>query len=157
MADIAGFVTKTFTALEKRQSIPILLARLAMGYEFASSGFGKVSDLPKLTKYFVELGIPAPGANAAFTAVTELVCGVLLLLGLGTRFAAAPLTVLMTVAIFTAQIKEKQIHGLGDFLYLSEVAFVVIFVWLIFSGGGDYSLDALIAKKRRAPEPPRAA
>jgi putative oxidoreductase len=138
-------VSKIFAAFERLTWIPILLARLAMGYEFLSSGLGKIKDIPKLTAYFVELGIPMPGVNAALTATTELICGLLLLLGLGTRFAAAALTCVMTVAILTAKLKEA--HTLSDFLYLSEPAFVVIFIWLVFSGAGKMSLDHLIAKR----------
>src|SRR5579863_6103387 len=116
-----------------------------MAGEFIPSGLGKVSHLDKLTVYFVELKIPAPGLNAAASATTELVAGVLLLFGLGTRFAAAALTVVMAVAILTAKLGE--VHSLGDFFYLPEPAYIVIFVGLIFGGGGRVSLDAVIAKR----------
>jgi putative oxidoreductase len=55
-------------------------------------------------------------------------------------FAAAPLAIVMFVAILTAKIEE--VHTLSDFLYLSEPAFLVIFVWLVFSGPG-YKLAPL--------------
>ena len=51
----------------------------------------------------------------------------------------------MFVAILTAKVAE--VHTLSDFLYLSEPAFFVIFVWLVFSGPGKVSLDHLIAKR----------
>ena len=143
-----GFVTwvhGVFEALTRNTWVPALLARLALGYEFLSSGFGKVGDLPKLASYFRELGISAPGFNATLTACTELVGGAALLLGLGTRFAAAALTVVMTVAILTARLKD--VHTLSDFLYLSEPAFVVLFVWLVFNGAGKASVDALLVKR----------
>ena len=121
-----------------------------MAGEFIPSGFGKVTDLPRLTRYFVELGIPAPALSAAASATTELVCGVLLLAGLATRFAAAALTVVMTVAIVTARLPD--VHTVGDFFYLPETAYVVIFLWLIFAGAGELSADRWIARKtsRRA-------
>lgn len=147
---LVAIIDRVFAALRRNVWLPILLARLAMAAEFISSGSGKLGNLPKLTAYFVELGIPAPGANAAATATTELVGGILLLLGLGTRFAAAALSVVMTVAILTARLKEA--HTIGDFFYLSEPAYLVIFVWLFFEGGGAASVDHLIAQRRAKPE-----
>ena len=145
MQNLARLVTHIFAALKKSEWLPILLARLAMGYEFVSSGWGKLHALEQLTAYFVQLKIPAPGVNAVLTATTEFVCGLLLIVGLGTRFAAAPLAIVMFVAILTAKVEE--VHTLSDFLYLSEPAFFVIFVWLVFSGPGKVSLDHLIAKR----------
>jgi putative oxidoreductase len=146
MRTLVALVDRTFAALSGHLWVPALVARLAMAAEFISSGSGKLADLPKLARYFVELGIPAPGANAAATATTELVGGLMLLLGLGTRFAATALTVVMTVALLTAKIKD--VHTLGDFFYLPEAAYLVIFVWLVFFGGGKASLDEIIARRR---------
>ena len=78
------FVRQVFARLQRNLWLPALVARLAMAGEFIPSGFGKVMNLPKLTADFVELGIPAPALSAAASATTEIVCGVLLLVGLGT-------------------------------------------------------------------------
>ena len=34
---------------------------------------------------------------------------------------------------------------IGDFLYLPEVGFLIMFIWLMFSGGRKASLDAVLA------------
>jgi putative oxidoreductase len=146
MRSLIALVDRTFAVLSRNLWVPALVARLAMAGEFVPSGYGKLGDLPKLTRYFVELGIPAPGANAAATATTEFVGGLLLLFGFGTRFAAAALSVVMIVAVLTAKIKEA--HTLGDFFYLPEPCYLAIFLWLIFFGGGKASVDAFIARKR---------
>ncbi|HTB76370.1 MAG TPA: DoxX family protein [Polyangiaceae bacterium] len=139
VAKSVEFVRETFARLQQNLWLPALLARLAMAGEFIPSGFGKVTDLPKLIAYFVQLGIPAPALTAALSSTTELVCGVLLLLGLATRFAALALTIVMTVAILTARLPD--VHGVGDFFYLPEVAYIVIFAWLVFAGAGEVSVD----------------
>jgi putative oxidoreductase len=128
-----------------------------MAGEFIPSGFSKVTDLHKLAAYFVTLGIPVPALSAALSATTELVGGVLLLLGLGTRFAAAALTVVMTVAILTAKLPE--VHTVGDFFYQPEPAYIVIFLWLIFGGAGKVSIDHWIADwaDRKTTAPPARA
>lgn len=148
MRGFVAFVERAFKWLQGNGWIPLLLARLAMAGEFIPSGWGKLGNLPKLTAYFVTLGIPAPGLNAAASATTELVGGILLLLGLGTRFAAAALTVVMTVAILTARLQDA--HTIGDFFYLPEPAYIVIFLLLVFLGPGRISVDQLIASRRTA-------
>ena len=148
MRGFVAFVDRAFKWLGGMAWLPLLLARIAMAGEFIPSGWGKLGDLPKLTAYFASLGIPAPALNAAASATTELVGGILLLLGLGTRFAAAALTVVMTVAILTARIHDA--HTIGDFFYLPEPAYIVIFLVLISQGGGRISLDQVIATRRAA-------
>ena len=54
-------------------------------------------------------------------------------------------------AIATNRIQSIQSTGvlsrLDDFLYLPAVLFVLILVWLIFSGPGRYSIDGLIERR----------
>jgi putative oxidoreductase len=146
MRGLVAFVDRAFEWLQGIGWLPLLIARVAMAGEFIPSGWGKLGNLPKLTAYFVTLGIPAPGLNAAASATTELVGGILLLIGLGTRFAAAALTVVMTVAILTARLQDA--HTIGDFFYLPEPAYIVIFLILISQGAGRISVDHLIAARR---------
>jgi putative oxidoreductase len=145
---VVEFVRQVFARLQRNMWLPALVGRLAMAGEFIPSGLGKVTHLSKLTANFVELGLPAPALTAAVSSTTELVCGVLLLLGLGTRFAAAALTVVMMVAILTARLHD--VHTLGDFFYLPEPSYIVIFLWLIFGGAGKLSVDHWIAEKATA-------
>ena len=57
----------------------------------------------------------------------------------------------MIVAVATNRIHSIQATGvlawLDDFLYLPEVLYVMILIWLIFSGPGRYSIDGLIARR----------
>jgi putative oxidoreductase len=154
MAGLAAFVDRSFKWLGEHAWISLLIARIAMAGEFIPSGAAKLGNLPKLTAYFSTLGIPAPGLSAAASATTELVAGLLLLIGLGTRFAAAALTVVMTVAILTARIHDAP--TIGDFFYLPEVAYIVIFLVLIFNGPGEISVDHLIAARRASAGQGRA-
>src|SRR3954463_1108927 len=90
------------------------LARLTLGVVFIGTGWGKLHSLDKVTGFFTELGIPAPGFNAVLAATAEFVCGSLLLIGLLSRLAAIPLIVTMIVAILTA--KRADLHGISDLL-----------------------------------------
>src|SRR5213078_496633 len=79
-----------------------LLVRLIVGIAFVLTGWGKLHSLDNVTEFFTDLGIPLPHANAVFVSTVEFVGGLLLILGLGTRIAAALLIGVMTVALLTA-------------------------------------------------------
>jgi putative oxidoreductase len=122
------------------------LARLTVGLVFIGTGWGKLHSIPDVTKFFTDLGIPAPGFNARLTAGTEFFGGLLVLLGLGTRLAALPLAFTMVVAILTA--KRASIDGLTTLVGFEEWSYLVSFIWIAVAGPGPLSLDALIARVR---------
>jgi putative oxidoreductase len=127
------------------------LARLTVGVVFLQTGWGKLHDLEKVTNFFTTLHIPAPGFQATLVASTEFIGGILVLAGLGTRFAAAPLAFTMVVAILTA--KRGDIEGIGDLVGFEEFSYLVMFLWLTVAGAGPLSLDNLIDRllaRRRA-------
>src|SRR5262245_13948687 len=70
-----------------------LLARITVGWVFAMTGWGKLHSLQKVIDYFTDIGIPYPQIQAPFASANELVCGLLVLLGLATRVASIPLIV----------------------------------------------------------------
>jgi putative oxidoreductase len=127
------------------------VARLTVGLVFFQSGWGKLHDLAKVTDYFTELGLPAPGFQAALTSTTEFMCGSLLLLGLCTRLAAVPLIITMMVAIRTAL--WSQVDSLGSLFGLAEFLYITLLLWLGTAGGGPLSIDWLIERYREHREP----
>lgn len=121
-------------------------ARLTVGWVFFQSGWGKLHDLGKVTDYFTQLGLPAPAFQATLTASIEFVCGALLLLGLCTRLAAAPLIVTMVVAIRTAL--WDQVDSLGSLFGLAEFLYITLLLWLGTAGAGPLSIDRLIERRQ---------
>jgi putative oxidoreductase len=83
---------------------PLLLAiRLYWGWQFGQDGWGKLNHLDKVGEYFASLNLPMPAQTALAVALIELVGGVLLALGVGTRLVSLVLFVNMTVAFWTAE------------------------------------------------------
>jgi putative oxidoreductase len=134
---------------ERLSSLAPTLARLTLGVVFIGTGWGKLHSLAKVTDFFTELGIPAPGFNAVLASTAEFVCGSLLLIGLLSRLAAIPLIVTMTVAIITA--KSENLHGISDLLGFEEWTYIVLAVWILVAGPGPLSLDRVLQNVLRRP------
>lgn len=122
-----------------------LALRLIIGVSFAITGWGKLHNLDNLTRFFDSLGIPAAALQAPMVATLEFVGGLLLVLGLGTRVAAALLSGVMGVAILTAIAPSAD--GLGGILGSIEAMYLAVFVYLAACGGGPASLDRLLWRR----------
>lgn len=133
--------------LSRIEWLPPLLVRLAVGYVFFLSGKGKLLNLDRTAGFFESLGIPFPHANAVLAASTECFGGLFLMIGLFTRLVSVPLAFVMGVAIATAKMGE--VADLADFAGLSELAYLLIFMWLGAAGPGKVSLDYFISRKWR--------
>jgi len=145
-------IQSVLTMLRSGEWMPVTAARVLIGIFFCISGGTKLfvkAQFGVLEQTMVQSHIPFPRANAFFVATVEFACGASLALGLLTPLCAAMLTGDMLVAIATNRIHTIQARGvlawLDDFLYLPEVLYALILVWLIFSGPGRYSVDGLIA------------
>ena len=127
----------------KLAAAPPALGRLTVGYVFATTGWGKLHNLDKVTDFFASLSIPAPAFHATFVSWIELLCGSLLLLGLATRVAAIPLIGTMVVALSTALAAD--IEDLSGLFGTVEFTYIVILLWLAMRGPGAASLDHCLA------------
>lgn len=134
------------------QSLFLLFVRLYWGWQFAVDGWGKLHNLARVTEYFGSLGLPAPGMTALGVSILELVGGILLALGLGTRLIALLLTGNMTVAYITGD-REALMSFFSDpdkFIAAAPFSYWMASLIILFFGPGAYSLDALIARMRNS-------
>lgn len=141
---VAAATSLAVRFFERARSFALLLARLAVGLLFMSTGWGKVHDLAKVTDFFAHLGIPAPAFNAVLVGYSELICGTLLVVGLLTRFATLPLIISMIVAIGTA--KWKEIHGVFDLVAADEFTYLVMLIVIAACGPGSVALDYFVVE-----------
>ncbi len=133
----------------------ILLVRIALGLFFAVSGANKLFVASRHQAMYNELvaaKVPLPQVMTWFVSAVEFLGGCLLVVGLLTTLASAALLGDMLVAILTTSLGSlpkglSPLNWLDDFLYLPEVLYVLIFVWLICAGPGRFSVDAWLARK----------
>lgn len=132
------------------QSVFLLVIRIIWGWAFFQTGSGKLKNFQSTVEFFTSLNIPMPEVNAAMAATTEMVGGLLLLIGLGSRIVTVPLIVTMLVAYATAHTAElKGIYSNFDgfteappFLFLYACLIVLLF------GAGKFSVDYLIGRAK---------
>jgi putative oxidoreductase len=126
--------------------LPPTVARLALFFTFFFAGWGKLGALEATVNNFRDVfEMPVPEITAPLVAVTEVVCGVLLLVGLFTRFAAIPLAITMLVALFTYFWGETP--NKLDLFGKAEAGYIIMCLWLVVYGAGALSLDSWLARK----------
>jgi len=140
--------------LHSLEWVGILVTRVAVGLLFFLSGRAKLfvrERREQMRQTLIEAHVPFPKFNAVFVSTVEFVCGLLLVLGAVTPLASALLAVLMIVAIGTIAIRNVKASSpaewLAVFLYLPEVLYLVILIWLFFSGPGWLSIDHLFLSR----------
>lgn len=129
---------------------PLLLAiRLYWGWQFAQTGWGKLTHLDRTTGFFESLNIPMPKVNAIMAGATECGCGVLLALGLFARPASVPLIGVMAVAYWTADRDALNAIATDPDKFVTAAPFLFLLASLIVLafGPGRLSLDALLGGK----------
>src|SRR5688500_15485025 len=100
-----------------------LAVRIVVGSVFTWTGWIKLNNLPRMIENFREWGIPAPEILTPLASGIEFIGGLLLLVGLLTRFAAVPLMIVMVVAIIAA--KRDEIDALVTLLGFEAASYFV--------------------------------
>ena len=133
--------------LENMQPFALLVLRAVLGLVMAAHGWLKVDGgIPAFKGFLVTIGIP--GWMGYLAAYGEFLGGVLLLIGLLTRFAGFTILIIMVVAIVKVAWKNGLIGPQG---YAYPLALAAMAFLLIFYGGGAISLDAVLHGSKKGP------
>ncbi len=138
----------------------VLLIRFAVGGVFLSEGIQKFLFPEELGfGRFAKIGIPVPGFTAPFVGFVEVVCGLLLVVGLFTRLATIPLLIDMAVAIWTTKLPILAKSGFWAMAHEARVDYTMVMgcVFLLIVGAGSLSVDRLLQGRRQllpAPSSP---
>jgi putative oxidoreductase len=156
------------TQREIWSSVGLLILRLGFGGYLMTSGWVKVQMM--LGGQWSAIGDPIGiGSTASLILVTfaEFVCAVLVIIGLGTRYASIPIVISMGVAAFVAHGSDPWTMTTAAMRFFNgesqswaskqpALMFLIVFLGLIFTGAGRFSLDHLIAKRKQSPTSSRS-
>jgi putative oxidoreductase len=145
---LANYYDLLIIAASRLQSPFLLLVRLYWGWQFIQTGWGHFTHLGKVTAYFADLGIPAPGVTTPLISMLELSGGVLLTLGLASRMIALLLTCNMMVAFFTGD-REALLSVFSDpdkFYAAAPYTFLVASLLVLIFGPGKFALDSILSR-----------
>lgn len=127
--------------------VMLSILRIVSGLLFFEHGLQKFASFP-----------PGPAAGMglqfnsmpAYAGVIELVCGLLIAIGLFTRPAAFLASGTMAVAywFFHAPNNFFPVNNMGD----AAILYCFVFLYLVFAGAGPLSLDAARANKAAPPQ-----
>jgi putative oxidoreductase len=136
--------------MNSANDITTLAGRILISVMFLISGFFKVGGYAQIVGYATAVHLPAPGVAIALAAAVELACGLAILAGFKTRFAAWLLFLyLIPVTYFfhnfwAVQGQEQQTQMVN---FLKNAAIMGGLLALSVNGAGAYSADRALAKK----------
>jgi len=137
--------------LDTRTTWGTTLLRIAVGLVFLAHGAQKLFVMTPdgLAGFFGQIGIPFPLLNAYFVIAVEVLGGIALIAGLGTRIVGALFAAVMVVAFAT-------VHAANGFFLPNGYEFVLVLfaasITLVLQGAGAFALDNVLSE-RRAPRP----
>ena len=125
-------------------NIALLVLRVVIGIFMLTHGWGKMETLfgSEPIQFADPIGLGAT-FSLALTVFAEVLCSILIIIGLGTRLAAIPLLITMLVAAFIVHANDG--FGKQEFALL----YGVIYLTIALVGAGKYSLDYLIMKQSK--------
>jgi putative oxidoreductase len=132
------------TTLSTRSAWGTTLVRIAVGIVFTAHGAQKLFQMTPagLAGFFGQVGIPLPELNAYFVIAVELLGGLAMIAGLGTRILGALFAAIMVVAIAT-------VHGAHGFFLPNGFEYNLVLlagsIALTLQGAGAFALDNVIA------------
>lgn len=131
-----------------------ILPRLIVGLVFLSEGIQKFL-FPELVGAgrFERIGFENPEFLASFVASFEIICGILVLLGLASRLASVPLLVIMLAALTTTKIPVLIEEGFWTMAHAArtDFAMTLLLIFILIYGAGRLSADYHFHRKLTAP------
>jgi putative oxidoreductase len=140
---IDGFAAKSYDEL-------LLVARVALGTIFVLSGYIKLTGLAAFSASLAARGVPAAWLWGPVGAAVEFVGGLLVVLGLGARYAA--LLMILFVIVATAishrfwEFADPQQFRTQQSQFFKNLSIIGGFVFLLAVGGGRFALDSLLRR-----------
>jgi putative oxidoreductase len=132
--------------MENRIEVGTLILRVVLGISFFIHGLSKFQGgIENTVGWFDSIGIPGVLAYAA--ATIELVGGILLVIGLGTKIVSVLLSLIMIGAIVKVKFAVGFL-GNGQMAgYELDLAFLAMAIFLAINGSTLLSVDQIFSRK----------
>ena len=126
-----------------------IIIRLIVGIVFLSEGIQKfLFPAIRGAGRFEKIGLPFPDFLGSFVGTFEILCGILILIGLLTRIASIPAFIIMVIALATTKFEILSNDGFWQMMHSSrtDLAMLLGSLFLMIKGGGKWSFDKMLMK-----------
>lgn len=121
-----------------------LLIRVMVGFYFLIGGVLKFM-YPELQNagYFANLGISPADTIANIISTIEIICGLMILIGLFTRIATIPLLIAISITVLVGKSPILFEEGFWLMAHISRIDFAMFMgcIFLLINGSGFWSAD----------------
>lgn len=124
----------------KNNELGKLILRVVLGFIFFIHGLSKFQGgIANTVGFFESIGIP--GFTAYVVAIIELIGGIALILGIGTRINSLLFAVIMLGAIFTVKL-PLGFFGNGQMIgYELDLVLLAVSIYFVLARQSKWSLD----------------
>lgn len=125
--------------MQRNHEIGTFLLRLMLGITFFAHGMSKFQGgMENTAGFFASLGIP--GFMAYVVAIIELIGGIAMIAGFGTRIVSALFAVILIVATLLVKLSDGFLGG-----YELDIVLLVVSLHLALNGSALYSVDSKLS------------
>lgn len=153
-----------------KEGTAVILVRLGVGLAvFFPEGIQKLlfPDILGAGR-FAGIGIPWPELMGPFVGVVEAVCGLMIILGIATRYASVPLIIIMVAALLSTKlpillgsdwwifhVRELSRYGFWSAQHeaRTDIVMLLCLIYLLVAGSGRWSLDEWLRSRRSDSRP----
>jgi len=131
--------------MQLKNEVGVIILRIVLGVIFFIHGLAKFQGgIENIAGWFDGIGIP--GVMAYVVASIEVIGGIALILGLGTRIVSALFGLLMIGAIIKVKLAVGFL-GNGEMAgYELEIAYLAMALFLVINGSKKFSVDQFLVK-----------
>src|SRR5947209_8584278 len=126
-----------------KTAVVSVIMRVVLGIIFLSHGVAKLQmGLSNVEAWFSSIGVP--GFLAYIVAILELVGGIMLIVGLFTRYASALFVVMLIGAIVTAKLPVGLLGNAQMPGYELDLGFILVSLYLVVAEKSTLSVERFI-------------
>lgn len=125
--------------LEKHKEYGVIFIRLIVGFHLIYGTQDNVFSYARMEEFAAFLsarGVPFPLFSAFLSAYAQFICGILFIVGLATRYAAAVMIVNFVAALIIAHVGDTYQNMFPALMMLAAACFFLL------HGAGNLSVDS---------------